>query len=69
MSNQYINLFACECKFDSDWRKSINHDSNAIAVIKQMHSFTPMQHISNMLMEKIDNVNSIFFVKSLTLPL
>lgn len=39
-SNQYISLFIYVYESDSNTLKLINHDSNAIATIKQMHSFS-----------------------------
>ena len=36
--DQCINLFAYGCESDLDWLKSINYDSNAVAVVKQIHS-------------------------------
>lgn len=38
--NQYISLSAFGCKSDSDWLRPINHNSNAVATVKQMYSFS-----------------------------
>lgn len=40
LSTLCISLFSREYKSDFNWHKLINHDSNAIAAIKQMHSFS-----------------------------
>ena len=37
-SDQCISPTARGCESDSDWLESINHDSNAVAAVKQMHS-------------------------------
>lgn len=35
--NQCIGLSTYGCDFDFDWIKLINHDSNIVATVKQMH--------------------------------